>query len=232
MLFVANLIFHPSKREVESMFVDRTDAGKKLAQAVIHYKGLPAVVYALPRGGVVVGVEVARILQAPFDLILVRKIGHPLAREYAIGAVAEDGYIVINPAETAALEKAWIEAAAAAELKEAQRQRALFLRGRTPIDVNERVAIVVDDGLATGLTMQAAIHEIRRREPHKLVVAVPVAAAETVSKLRPEVDDFVVLYIPGGCFGAVGSFYQYFDQVSDDEVVAIMWKEPQEAQQG
>src|ERR1700731_1223173 len=114
------------------MFVDRTDAGKKLAQTLIAYKGRPVVVYALPRGGVVLGVEVARVLDAPLDLIVVRKIGHPLSPEYAIGAVAEDGYVLTNPAEMAALDERWIECAAAAELQEARRRRALFMRGRSP----------------------------------------------------------------------------------------------------
>jgi predicted phosphoribosyltransferase len=188
----------------------------------MKYKGQPVVVYALPRGGVVLGVEVARALQAPLDLIVVRKIGHPLSPEYAIGAVAEDGYVVTNPVETATLDRRWIEGAATAELKEARRRRELFLRGRNPVEVRDKISIIIDDGLATGLTMEAAIHEIRKRGPREVIVAVPVAAAETVNRLRPEVDDLIVLYIPGGFFGAVGSFYQRFDQVSDEEVVALM----------
>jgi predicted phosphoribosyltransferase len=204
------------------MFWDRADAGKKLAGALVGYKDQPVVIYALPRGGVVLGVEVARALEAPLDLIVVRKIGHPSSSEYAIGAVAEDGYIVTNPHEAATLDERWLDRAASAELKEAQRRRALFLRGRSPVPVKDKIAIIIDDGLATGLTMQAAIHEIRKRGPRQIVVAVPVAAAETVSKLRPEVDDLIVLHIPDGFFGAIGAFYQRFDQVSDSEVVALM----------
>jgi putative phosphoribosyl transferase len=204
------------------MFRDRTDAGEQLAQALIGYKGKPVVVYALPRGGVVLAVEIARALDAPLDLIVVRKIGHPLSPEYAIGAVAEDGYVVTNPAETATLDAHWIERAASAELKEAQRRRALFMRGRSPVAVKDKIAIIVDDGLATGLTMQAAIHEIRNRGPREVVVAVPVGAAETVDRLRQEVDRLVVLYVPSGLFGAVGAFYSRFDQVSDEEVVMLM----------
>jgi putative phosphoribosyl transferase len=204
------------------MFRDRTDAGEQLAQALIGYKGEPVVVYALPRGGVVLAVEIARALDAPLDLIVVRKIGHPLSQEYAIGAVAEDGYVVTNPAETATLDARWIERAASAELKEAQRRRALFMRGRSPVAVKDKIAIIVDDGLATGLTMQAAIHEIRNRGPREVVVAVPVGAAQTVDRLRQEVDRLVVLYVPSGLFGAVGAFYSRFDQVSDEEVVMLM----------
>jgi predicted phosphoribosyltransferase len=203
------------------MFLDRMDAGKKLAQALFKYRGQPLVVYALPRGGVVLGVEVARALEAPLDLIVVRKIGHPLQPEYAIGAVAEDGYVVTNPDEVARLDEEWLDRATAAELQEAQRRRRLFLQGRAPIEVKDKIAIIVDDGLATGLSMSAAIHEIRGRGPQKVVVAVPVAAAETIDKLKPDVDDLVVLYIPEW-FGAVGAFYQRFDQVSDEEVVALM----------
>jgi putative phosphoribosyl transferase len=203
------------------MFRDRTDAGEQLAQALIGYKGQPVVVYALPRGGVVLGVAVARALEASLDLIVVRKIGHPRSPEYAIGAVAEDGYVVTNPAESATMDKRWIERVAAAELKEARRRRDLFLRGRSPIAVKDKIAIIVDDGLATGLTMEAAIHEIRNRGPREIVVAIPVAAADTVNRLKPEVGRLVALYIPSGFFGAVSAFYSRFDQVSDDEVVTL-----------
>jgi putative phosphoribosyl transferase len=203
------------------MFVDRVDAGRKLAQALLPYKGNPLVVYALPRGGVVLGVEVARELDAPLDLIVVRKIGHPMQPEYAIGAVAEDGYLVTNPAEVSRLDPQWLERTCAAELHEAQRRRRLYLQDRAPVDVKGKVAIIVDDGLATGLSMSAAIHEIRGRQPKKVVVAVPVAAADTVHWLKREVDDLVVLGIPAW-FGAVGAFYERFDQVSDEEVVAFM----------
>ena len=204
------------------MFRDRKDAGEQLAQALIGYKSQPVVVYALPRGGVVLGAAIARALDAPLDLIVVRKIGHPNSPEYAIGAVAEDGYVVTNPAEAATLDERWIEGAAAVELKEAQRRRDLYLRGRRPVAVEDRIAIIVDDGLATGLTMEAAIYEIRKRRPREVVVAVPVAAAETVNRLRGQVDRLVVLYIPSGFFGAVGAFYRCFDQVSDEEVVTLM----------
>jgi predicted phosphoribosyltransferase len=209
------------EKGVESMFRDRVDAGQKLARALMAYKGQPVVVYALPRGGVVLGVEVARALEAPLDLIVVRKIGHPLQPEYAIGAVAEDGYVVTNPNETDTLDEHWLDRATAAELKEAQRRRKLFLRGRGPVAVKDKIAIIVDDGLATGLTMLAAIHEISKRTPRKIVVAVPVAAGETAREVSSEVDDLVVLNIPRG-FGAIGAFYECFDQVSDDEVVELM----------
>ena len=204
------------------MFRDRIDAGRRLAAALNRYQHQPVVVYALPRGGVVLGVEVARSLQAPLDLIVVRKIGHPLSPEYAIGAIAEDGYIVTNKAETELLDADWLRQAISEEWNEARRRRKLFLGDRNPIPVKGRIAIIVDDGLATGLTMEAAIHEIRKRQPKQVVVAVPVAAAETMRKVQSEVDDVVVLYVPEGFFGAIGAFYIDFDQVSDEEVVAMM----------
>jgi len=204
------------------MFRDRTDAGRQLAQALMGYKHQQLVIYGLPRGGVVLAFEVAQTLEAPLDLVVVRKIGHPRQPEYAIGAIAEDGFMVTNPNEPATLDRQWLERAAAAELKEAQRRRMVFLRDRPPVAVAGKTAIIIDDGLATGLTMEAAIHEIRQRGPRSVVVAVPVAAEETVEKLRHEVDDLVVLYIPRGWFGAIGAFYDRFDQVSDAEVVALM----------
>jgi putative phosphoribosyl transferase len=203
------------------MFADRSDAGRKLAQALISYKGLPVVVYALPRGGVVLGAEVARALEAPLDLIIVRKIGHPYAPEYAIGAVTEDGDLVLNPYETRTLDQAWIARTAESELREALRRREIFLRDRFRISPETKVAIIVDDGLATGLTMEAAIRQLRRGHPQKVVLAVPVAAIETLDRLRGTVDDMVVLHIPPR-LGAVGAFYNDFSQVSDHDVLVLL----------
>jgi predicted phosphoribosyltransferase len=204
------------------VFLDRIDAGKKLAHALVAYKQQPVVVYGLPRGGVVVAAEIARFLEAPLDIIVVRKIGHEYRPEYAVGAITEDGFIVTNPNEAASLDPQGVERAAAAELKEAQRRRRVFLGDRNPVSVRDRTAIIVDDGLATGLTMLAAIHEMRKRYPKRIVVAVPIAAIETVERLRPEVDELVAFQVPQGWFGAIGEFYENFEQVSDDEVVALM----------
>jgi len=203
------------------MFADRTDAGRQLARALISYKGQPVVVFALPRGGVVLGVEVARALESPLDLIVVRKIGHPQSAEYAIGAITEDSDVVLNPDEAGLLDRNWIMANAEAELREAHRRRAVFLRDGARISAEGKIAIIVDDGLATGLTMEAAIRQLRKHHPLKVIVAVPVAAAETVSRLRPKVDDMVSLYIPP-MLGAVGAFYEDFSQVSDEDVIALL----------
>ena len=203
------------------MFRDRVDAGRRLAEALSKYRDQPVVVFALPRGGVVLGAEAARFLDAPLDLIVVRKIGHPDAPEYAIGAVAEDGYVVTNPDETRFIDPAWLNDAASAEWREAQRRRRLFVGARQHIPAKDKIAILVDDGLATGLTMEAAIHAVRKRRPRSVVVAVPVAASETAAKIKRHVDDLIVLHIPP-LLEAIGDFYQDFTQVTDEEVVTLM----------
>jgi putative phosphoribosyl transferase len=203
------------------MFIDRIDAGRQLAKALSRYNGQPAVVFALPRGGVVLGVEVARALGAPLDLIVVRKIGHPDQPEFAIGAVTENGEWILNPAEARSIDPNWIAEAARSELREARRRRTLYLRDQPQVSVKDKTAIVVDDGLATGLTMEAALLELRRRDPARIVVAVPVAAAETLERLRPKADDIVALHVPTA-FGAVGAFYRDFDQLDDDDVIRLL----------
>jgi predicted phosphoribosyltransferase len=205
------------------IFRDRVDAGRKLAQALSRYRQQDVVIYALPPGGVVLGAEIARSLDAPLDLIIVRKIGHPFSPEYAIAAVAEDGHTVVNEAEVVTVDKEWFEENVEIERQEARRRRVLYTRGRAPVFTTGKVAIIVDDGLATGLTMFGAIQEIRHSNPRKIVVAVPVGPPQTVQELKKIVDDVVVLYVTAN-FGAIGSYYSRFDQVSDDEVIGRwMW---------
>jgi len=203
-------------------FRDRTDAGKKLAQALRRHRNQDGVVYALPRGGVVLGVEVARDLGMPLDLLIPRKIGHPLQPEYAICAVVENGEMVCNQQEVARVDPQWFRREVAAERGEARRRRELYLGGREPAPVAGKTAIIVDDGIATGLTMEVAIRDARRRDPAHLIVAVPVAPPETVERLAREVDEFVVLDPSPYYLGAVGAYYDSFYQVSDEEVVALM----------
>jgi putative phosphoribosyl transferase len=203
-------------------FRDRTDAGKKLAHALRQHRGHDGVVYALPRGGVVLGVEVARDLGMPLDLLIPRKIGHPLQPEYAICAVVENGEMVCNRREVARVDPQWFRREVEAEREEARRRRELYLGGREPAPVAGKTAIIVDDGIATGLTMEVAIHDARRRQPAHLVVAVPVAPPDTVERLSREVDEFVVLDRSPHYLGAVGAYYDSFYQVSDEEVVALL----------
>ena len=207
-------------------FTNRTEAGRALAQQLAGLSlAAPIVVLALPRGGVPIGAEVARVLKAPLDLLLVRKIGAPWQRELAVAAVV-DGQppdIVLDD-ETMAMtgvDRAYVEAEAKKELREIERRRDAYLRGRAPVAVDGATVIVVDDGIATGTTMRAALKALRRRKPARLVLAVPVAPSDTLALLRGEVDDIVCLAQPYP-FHAIGLHYLDFHQVGDDEVLAAL----------
>jgi putative phosphoribosyl transferase len=208
------------------MFANRTEAGHKLARqlAARSWRAAPLVV-ALPRGGVPIGVEVARRLGAPLDLVLVRKIGVPWHRELAVAAVvdgAQPEVVVDEPVRASCdVDPAYIERQARIELVEIERRRQLYLGGRAPLPVRGTTVIVVDDGLATGTSMRAALKALRRREPARLVLAVPVAPRDTLLALQDEVDEVVCLETPSP-FHAVGAHYADFHQVSDDEVVRAM----------
>ncbi|MDE2628144.1 MAG: phosphoribosyltransferase [Burkholderiales bacterium] len=215
-------------------FADRTQAGRALARRLQELKlPAPVVVLALPRGGVPVGAEVARALGAPLDLLLVRKIGVPWQRELAVAAVAEgeppDIVIEAEVQRATDVSAAYIEAQAQTELGEIARRRRFYLGGRAPLAVAGCTAIVVDDGIATGTTMRAALRALRRRHPARLVLAVPVAPADTLAALRDEVDQVVCLYQPSP-FNAVGQHYDEFHQVDDDEVLAALDMARQPAQ--
>lgn len=207
------------------IFKDRVDAGRQLARALISYKGQDVVVYALPRGGVVLGAEIARLLEAPLDLIVVRKVGHPLSPEYAVAAVAEDGHMAMNRLVVSSIDKEQFNESVRLERQEARRRRELYTCGRSPIAATDKIAIIVDDGLATGLTMFAAVQEARHSRPGKIIVAVPVAPPQTVQELKEIVDEVVTLQVTAD-FGAIGSFYLHFDQVSDEEVIDLMKSAP------
>lgn len=193
-----------------------------LATALKVYKGKDVIVYALPRGGVVLGLEVAKHLGAPLDLLVPRKIGHPYNSEYAIAAVAENGSMVKNEEETAHVNLEWFSQVVVEELLEAKRRRKLYLQGQQSLKPTGKISIVVDDGLATGLTMKAAILGLRQQAPKLIIVAVPVAPAETAKELNKYADEVITLHLPAGYFGGVGSYYKDFKQVSDDEVTALM----------
>lgn len=204
------------------IFRDRADAGRRLARALAHHAGTRGVVYPLPRGGVVLGVEIATALGWPIDLVIPRKIGHPVSPEYAIAAVVESGALVGNPEELARVDADWLEAVVARERIEARRRRLAYLGERAPLPLAGATAMVVDDGIATGLTMLAAVRELGRRGPGRLVVAVPVAPRETAERIGREVDEFVALDVPDSYRGAVGAYYEDFAQVSDAEVVTLL----------
>lgn len=211
------------------MFANRVDAGRRLAAALAIYRQRHPVVLALPRGGVPVAAEVAQALGAPLDLLLVRKIGLPWQPELAIGAAVDgaDPLIVRNEAIIArsGVSEAEFQRACREEMAEIERRKARYLGGRARAPLAGQVVIVVDDGIATGATMKAALRAIRQRGPSKLALAVPVAPVDALAELRPEVDDLVCLDTPEP-FDAIGCFYRDFSQVSDEEVVAILARFP------
>jgi putative phosphoribosyl transferase len=203
-------------------FRNRFDAGRQLAARLGKYKNRNAVIYALPRGGVPVAKEVALALNCPLDLIIVRKIGHPDNLEYALGAVAEDGFLVVDEAELAGINQHWFEAEKQRQIQEAKRRREFYLQDRKPVNAAGKIAILVDDGIATGSTMSVAVKKMRRENPEKIVVAVPVAPSDTARIFAREVDEFVSVIIPDVFWGAIGYYYDDFSQVSDAEVVALL----------
>jgi predicted phosphoribosyltransferase len=201
-------------------FHDRREAGRLLAATLTTYAHRPDVlVLALPRGGVPVAYEVARALEAPLDVFLVRKLGIPGHAELAMGAIASGGVRVLNDEVVRALRipDHVIEAIAAKEQQELARRERLYRGDRPPPDVQGRTVILVDDGLATGATMYAAVQALRQQQPARIVVAVPIAAPETCAELREEVDDIVCAVTPEP-FYAVGLWYEDFAQTTDDEV--------------
>jgi putative phosphoribosyl transferase len=201
------------------IFDSRQHAGILLAKKLKKYKNSNAVVYALPRGGVVVGAEIAKALNIPLDLIVARKISHPLSPEYAIGAITEHGSRVSNNMEILQLNPEWVEMAFEQQYQEAKRRRELYMAGKMENSAKDKIAIIVDDGIATGYTMQAAIEDIKKQNPRSIIIAVPVTpkgCAEYFSKI---VDEFVSVEIPRIYSGAVGAYYIKFPQLSDEEVI-------------
>lgn len=207
------------------LFRDRIDAGKQLAAALQRFSGRERVVLALPRGGVPVGAQVAQSLNAPLDLLLVRKIGAPHHRELAVGSVVDGGTpIIVRDRELLRLTGTGghiFDELCARELAEIERRRKYYLGGRGPVPVTGRIAILVDDGLATGNTMRAALQAARLRRPSELVMAVPVAPPGTIAQFRGMVDAMVCLAAPDP-FGSVGQFYADFSPTSDGEVIALL----------
>jgi len=207
------------------IFENRSDAGRRLAEALLRFKGRDPVVLALPRGGVPVGFEIARALGAPLDLVLVRKIGVPFQPELAAAAVVdgESMELVVNEEIVAAagVSEDYLQREAARQVEEIERRRRVYLEGRAPVSVAGRTTIVVDDGIATGATMRAALRAVRRRKPAHLVLAAPVAPPEAIAELRPEVDEVVCLSIPE-YLGGIGAAYEDFHQLEDDEVRELL----------
>jgi putative phosphoribosyl transferase len=206
-------------------FRDRAEAGRQLAQSLMAYATQAPVVLALPRGGVPVAFEVAKALRASLDLVLVRKIGAPGHAEFGLGAVVDGTppQVVLNEEALDRLRvpPGYIEEETRRQLQEIERRRQHYLAGRQPVDVQGRVAIVVDDGVATGGTVRAALKGVSRAWPACLVLAVPVAPADPIERLRAEADEVVCLMTPD-LFYAVGEHYDDFCQTSDREVIRLL----------
>jgi predicted phosphoribosyltransferase len=208
----------------DQRFRDRRDAGQRLAAELERYAGRPdVVVLALPRGGVPVGFEVARRLGAPLDVFLVRKLGVPGHAELAMGAIASGSVRVLNPDVVGPLGISYdvIEDVATREAHELERRERAYRGDRPPLDVTDRIVIVVDDGLATGASMRAAVAALRRRGPRRIVVAVPTGAPDVCDALRRDADEVVcaVLHEP---FLSVGLWYDDFSQTTDEEVRSLL----------
>ncbi len=212
-------------RSIDVLFDDRRDAGRRLAARLAAFRKEAPAVLALPRGGVPVGYEIARALAAPLDVIVVRKLGAPGDPELGIGAVADGdsplGVWNQEMVRTLAVPRDYLDREVAAQLAEIHRRQALYRGGRARVPIAGRTAIVVDDGLATGSTMRAALRSVRRADPARLVLAVPVAPPDTLSALATEVDETVCLATPDP-FGAVGFFYRDFAQTTDEEVTRLL----------
>jgi putative phosphoribosyl transferase len=206
-------------------FRNRAEAGRQLVPRLMAYADQNPVVLALPRGGVPVAFEVARALRAPLDLIFVRKIGAPGHAEFGLGAVVDGTHpqVVLNEEALGHVKvpPGYIEDETQRQLKEIERRREHYLAGRRPVDVAGRVAIVVDDGIATGGTVRAALKGLSRARPARLILAVPVAPADAVERLRTEADDVVCLMTPEP-FYAVGEHYDDFSQTADREVMRLL----------
>jgi predicted phosphoribosyltransferase len=205
-------------------FRDRADAGRALAEALWKFADRnDVVVLALPRGGVPVGFEVARALHTPLDVFLVRKLGVPGYEELAMGAIAAGGITVLNPDVIRALEvpRSAVEDVAVREREELERRARMYRRTRPPLNAQGKASILVDDGLATGSTMRAAVAALRRMAPSKIVVAVPIASPATCEEMRRIADECVCVETPHP-FQSVGLWYDDFSQTTDEEVCALL----------
>lgn len=206
-----------------AFFKDRVAAGEKLAELLSHLKDKDLVVYALPRGGVILGKEIAKVLNAPLDLIITRKIGHPSQPEYAIGAVAENGHFVFNKEEILGIDENYLTSEVEKQKKEAKRRRKVYLSKKLPISCNNKIAIIVDDGIATGLTMKAAIKELKLYYfPQRIIVAVAVASRDIVNELEAEGIEVVSVITDKDFLGSIGAYYRDFSPVEDKEVFRIL----------
>jgi predicted phosphoribosyltransferase len=217
---------------IPETFENRAEAAEMLAHSLREYKGRNPLILAIPRGAVPMGKVIADSLGGELDIVLVHKLSAPFNPELAVGAIDETGWAYIAPyALECGASGSYLQQEKSRQLQVLRKRRAQYTPFKPPIDANGRISIVVDDGLATGATMIAALHATRARKPAELVCAVPVAAPDSIEQIRPLADKIVCLSTPA-YFGAVGNFYRSFPQVDDDEVIGILSRYRKGAQPG
>lgn len=211
-------------------FKNRKEAGKLLARTLSNYQNRHTIVYAIPRGGVIVGKEVASFLHVPLRLILTKKIGSPYNSEYAIAAVSESGFFMGSKHELADIDSETLQNEVLRQKMEIIRRKKIYKHGQKNISPRHKTVILVDDGIATGLSIRVGIAELKAQNPKEIVVAVPVASESAVHVIEKEVNDFVALEIPADkdYLGAVGGYYKFFPQISDEEIIEIIGKYEEE----
>lgn len=205
------------------IFENREEAGEKLAELLQKkYASQETIVYALPRGGVVTAYKIAKKLNIPIDIILTRKIGHPFEKEYALAVVSETGNITANKKDLLLVDKEWLRDQVVQEMGEIKRRREVYMGNKKSLSARNKIVIIVDDGIATGLTIKAAIAEIKSQNPKKIIIAVPVMSQDILKELQKEVDEVVSLDVDKNYLGAVGDYYKDFPQISDDIVISLL----------
>jgi putative phosphoribosyl transferase len=204
------------------MFFDRYAAGTTLAQKLRQYKNRDVVIYALPTGGVPVGYEVSRALNLPLDILIVQKIGHPISREYGICAVSEDGQSVKDECGLCGLDESWLNFEIAEKIVEAERRRYVYKRDEPSVSAENKIAIIIDDGITTGLTIRAAIQTVQDQWPEQIIVATPAAPHEVVRDLRQLVDGVIIGFDDREYRGTVNSYYVDNSEVTDEDVTALL----------
>lgn len=203
-------------------FKDRIDAGEHLASLITATDSENTVILALPRGGIPLGIELSEKLSAPLDVVLAKKIGHPFHSEFAIGAIAEGGEPILS--DTMDIDPTWLKTEVQRILDEIKRRRSLYDKVLTKQPLENKHVILVDDGIATGRTMFAAIDAVKLHDPAKISVAVPIIPKDTYARLINEVDEVIAVEVPYRFLGAVGAYYQNFPQISDQEVSEMLDK--------
>lgn len=204
-------------------FLNRREAGKQLATKLMDFKAKDSLVLALPRGGVVVAREISEMLNLPLGTVLVKKLSHPYYPEYAIGAVAENDKPIYSSPEVTAINSSWLKTAEDDAHSLIEHRRQLYYgKHFVPPEVYKKTIILVDDGIATGLTMKAAIRHVRKLKPKQIIVAVPVASLSSIALIKPLIDQLIIVDNPNNFLGSVGSHYDEFEQISDREVKRLL----------